>query len=225
MSYTYDPALPEGERITSVTVDGKPIDPAGTYRIGTFSFLAAGGDNFRAFTEGDDYVDTGLLDYEAWVDHIADNSPVAPSFAKHAVQVSGVPETVAAGDTVAFQVAGMDVTSKGAPANTEVTVSLGDQVLGTAPVSSGAASISVTLPAGTPAGTARLTLTAAPSGTVVQVPVTVEEAAEPAAATRTTLIALPRCTSTGSCPRRFWRSSRRRAAAPRASSSSARATR
>lgn len=191
VSYTYDPALPEGERITSVTVDGKPIDPAGTYRIGTFSFLAAGGDNFRAFTEGDDYVDTGLLDYEAWVDHIADNSPVAPSFAKHAVQVSGVPETVAAGDTVAFQVAGMDVTSKGAPANTEVTVSLGDQVLGTVPVSSGAASISVTLPAGTPAGTARLTLTAAPSGTVVQVPVTVEEAAEPAAATRTTLIALP----------------------------------
>lgn len=191
VSYTYDPALPEGERITSVTVDGAPIDPAGTYRIGTFTFLAAGGDNFRAFTEGDDYVDTGLLDYEAWVDYLAENSPVAPSFAKHAVQVSGVPETVAAGETVSFQVAGMNLTSKGAPANTEVTVSLGDQVLGTAPVSEGAASVSVTLPAGTPAGAVQLTVTAAPSGTVVQVPVTVEEAAEPAATTTTRLIALP----------------------------------
>ncbi|MEU2204024.1 ExeM/NucH family extracellular endonuclease [Microbacterium oleivorans] len=190
VSYTYDPALPEGERITSVTVDGAPIDPEGTYRIGTFSFLAAGGDNFRAFTEGEDYVDTGLLDYEAWVDYLAEGSPVAPSFAKHGVQVSGVPETVAAGETVSFQVAGLDLTSKGAPANVEVSVSLGEQVLGTAPVSEGAASVSVTLPAGTPAGAAQLTVTAAPSGTVVQVPVTVEEAAEPAAATKTRLVAV-----------------------------------
>ncbi|MDJ1115303.1 ExeM/NucH family extracellular endonuclease [Microbacterium dauci] len=191
VSYTYDPALPEGDRITSVTVDGQPIDPTATYRIGTFSFLAAGGDNFRVFTEGADYVDTGLVDYEAWVDYIADGSPLAPSFAKRGVQVSGVPETVAAGDTVAFDVAGLNLTSRGAPANTELTVTLGEQELGTATVSEGAASVSVTLPAGTPAGTATLTLTAGPSGTVVQVPVTVEEAAEPAAKTRTLLIAVP----------------------------------
>ncbi|WP_394279573.1 ExeM/NucH family extracellular endonuclease, partial [Microbacterium sp.] len=191
VSYTFDPALPEGERITSVTVDGAPIDPAGTYRIGTFSFLAAGGDNFRVFTEGTDYVDTGLLDYEAWMDYIADNSPIAPSFAERAAQVSGVPETVGAGETVAFEVAGLNLTSRGAPANTELTVSLGEQVLGTVPVTGGAASVSVTLPAGTPAGTATLTLTAAPSGTFVQVPVTVEEAAEPAATTKTRLVAIP----------------------------------
>ncbi|GAB2691077.1 5'-nucleotidase [Microbacterium marinum] len=191
VSYTYDPALPEGERITSVTIDGAPIDPAATYRIGTFSFLAAGGDNFRVFTEGTGYVDTGLVDYEAWVDYLADGSPVAPSFAKHAVQVSGVPESVEPGSTVAFDVAGLNLTSRGAPANTELTVSLGDQALGTVPVTAGAASVSVTLPAGTPAGTAVLTLTAAPSGTTVQVPVTVTQAAEPAAKTRTRLVALP----------------------------------
>ena len=94
VSYTYDAALPEGQRITSVTVDGTPLDPAASYRIGTFSFLATGGDNFRVFTQGTDYVDTGLLDYEAWMDYIADGSPLAPSFAKHAVQVTGVPEKV-----------------------------------------------------------------------------------------------------------------------------------
>lgn len=191
VSYTYDPALPEGERITSVTVDGQPIDPQGTYRIGTFSFLAAGGDNFRAFTEGDDYVDTGLVDYEAWVDYIAENSPIAPSFAKRAVQVSGAPETAAAGETVSFEVAGLNLTSQGSPANTELTVALGEQTLGTVPVTDGAASVSVALPADTAAGAATLTLTAAPSGTVVRVPLTVEAPAEPAASTTTSLIALP----------------------------------
>src|SRR5690606_5028000 len=42
VSYTYDPSLPEGSRITSVTVDGAPLDPDADYRIGTFSFLATG---------------------------------------------------------------------------------------------------------------------------------------------------------------------------------------
>ncbi|WP_455132602.1 5'-nucleotidase C-terminal domain-containing protein [Microbacterium aurum] len=91
VSYTYDATRPEGERITSVTIDGAPLEDEAAYRIGTFSFLASGGDNFRAFTQGTDYVDTGLLDYEAWVDGIADGSPLAPDFAEHAVQVTGVP--------------------------------------------------------------------------------------------------------------------------------------
>ena len=173
VAYTFDPALPEGERITSVTVDGEPIDPAAEYRIGTFSFLASGGDNFRVFTEGTGYVDTGLLDYEAWVDYIADNSPVAPSYAKQAVQVSGVPETVEPGAQVQFSVAGLNLTSRGAPENTTLSVALGDTVLGEVPVTAGAAAVSVVLPAGLPAGAATLTLTAQPSGTVVSVPVQV----------------------------------------------------
>ncbi|MCR2818793.1 ExeM/NucH family extracellular endonuclease [Microbacterium sp. zg.Y1090] len=176
VSYTFDPALPEGERITSVTVDGQPIDPAAEYRIGTFSFLASGGDNFRAFTEGTGYVDTGLLDYEAWVDYIADNSPLAPSYAKQAVQVSGVPETVEPGAQVQFAVAGLNLTSRGAPENTTLTVALGDTVLGEVPVTAGAATVAVTLPAGLPAGAATLTLTAQPSGTVVSVPLDVAPA-------------------------------------------------
>ncbi len=190
VTYTYDAALPEGSRITSVMIDGVPLDPAASYRIGTFSFLATGGDNFRAFTQGTDYVDTGLLDYEAWVDHIADGSPLAPDYAKHAVQVSGVPETVAAGSAVTFTVAGLNLTSRGAPENTTLQVSLGQTALGEVAVAAGAATVTVTLPAGTPAGDAMLTLTAPASGTVVQVPITVEAPAEPAAATSTRLIAI-----------------------------------
>ncbi|MCR2826902.1 ExeM/NucH family extracellular endonuclease, partial [Microbacterium sp. zg.Y909] len=190
VSYTFDPALPEGERITSVTVDGQPIDPAAEYRIGTFSFLASGGDNFRVFTEGTGYVDTGLLDYEAWVDYIADNSPLAPSYAKQAVQVSGVPETVEAGAQVQFSLAGLNLTSRGAPENTTLSVALGDTVLGEVPVTAGAATVSVTLPAGVAAGAAALTLTAQPSGTVVTVPIEVAASTVEKAQTSTRLVAL-----------------------------------
>ena len=52
VTYTYDDTLPEGSRITSITINGAPYDPAASYRIGTFSFLITGGDNFRIFTQG-----------------------------------------------------------------------------------------------------------------------------------------------------------------------------
>jgi len=191
VSYTYDATLPEGSRITSVTVDGEPLDPAAEYRIGTFSFLATGGDNFRVFTEGSGYVDTGLLDYEAWMDYIADGSPLAPSFAKQAVQVTGVPETVTAGESVSFQVSGLNMTSRGAPENTALEVALGDVALGEATVSAGAATVTATLPADLPSGPAVLTLTAPASGTVVEVTIDVEAASQPQATTTQLVAILP----------------------------------
>ncbi len=191
VTYTYDPALPEGERITSVTVDGEPLDETAEYRIGTLSFLATGGDNFRVFTEGSDYVDTGLLDYEAWIDHLADHSPVTPDYAKHAVQVSGVPEAVAAGADVGFDVAGLDLTSRGAPENTRLEVALGDTALGEFAVTDGAAHVSITLPAGVEPGPTALTLTAPDSGTTVTVPLAVEDSG----ADSTTTLSLNRTTA------------------------------
>lgn len=189
VTYTFDATRPEGDRVTGVWIDGVPLDPAASYRIGTFSFLASGGDNFRVFTEGADAVDTGLADYEEWMDYLADNSPVAPSYTKHAVQVSGVPATVTAGETVSFHVSGIDMTSRGAPQNTSVEVSLDGAALATATVTDGAATVSVVVPAATAAGTATLTLTSPASGTVVRVNLAVTSAVEPAA-TRTSLAAV-----------------------------------
>jgi 2',3'-cyclic-nucleotide 2'-phosphodiesterase (5'-nucleotidase family) len=74
VSYTYDPARERGARITSVTVDGEPLDAARGYRIGTFSFLAQGGDNFAAFKEGTDVRDSGLVDRDAWIAYLKANS-------------------------------------------------------------------------------------------------------------------------------------------------------
>lgn len=48
----YDSGNPAGQRLVSLTLDGKPVDDAAVYRVATNSFLADGGDGFAAFAEG-----------------------------------------------------------------------------------------------------------------------------------------------------------------------------
>jgi 5'-nucleotidase len=179
VSYTYDESRPLGDRITSVTVDGAPLDPAAEYRIGTFSFLAQGGDNFRVFAEGAGTTDSGLVDRDAWIAYLEANPGLTPAFDERAVGVPALPETVVAGTELAFPVTGLNLTSLGAPENTALDVRLDGTSIGSATVASGAAQVAVTVPAGTTAGEHVLTLVAAPSGTTVTLPLTVEAAAEP----------------------------------------------
>lgn len=75
-TYTYDPEAPKGSRITSMKLDGTPIDPAGTYRVTVNSFLAAGGDNFATLGDGTDPATTGDNDLTMLVSYFAANSPV-----------------------------------------------------------------------------------------------------------------------------------------------------
>ena len=67
----------KGQRIQSMTLDGKPIDPAGKYRVTTNNFLASGGDGFSMFTQGTDTFDAGL-DLDALEAYLATN-PAAPA--------------------------------------------------------------------------------------------------------------------------------------------------
>ncbi|MBO3103053.1 ExeM/NucH family extracellular endonuclease [Cellulomonas fengjieae] len=174
VTYTYDPAAPLGSHITSVTVDGQPLDPAAEYRIGTFSFLITGGDNFRVFNDSTDARDSGLIDRDGWISYLQTHPQLSPDFARQAVGVPELPETVGAGETLAFPVTKLDLTSLGSPQNTSLDVLLDGVSLGTAPVSGGNADVSVTIPAGTSAGAHTLTLVASPSGTTVTLPLTVE---------------------------------------------------
>lgn len=185
ITYTSDPAQPAGSRIQSVTVNGEALDPARAYRVGTFSFLAQGGDNFSVFAEGTDTRDTGLVDRDAWISYIEANSPLSPDFARQGVVVQGAPVTAAAGAAVSFTVSGLDLTSLGSPANTALAVSWVDAAgaatpLGTAAVASGAATVNTTIPASA-SGAGTLVLTADPSGTTVTLPVTVEAPPTPPA--------------------------------------------
>ncbi len=75
-TYTYLPDNPQGQRITSMSLNGTPIDPAAGYRVTVNSFLAAGGDNFATLAGGTDRATTGDNDLTMLVDYFAANSPV-----------------------------------------------------------------------------------------------------------------------------------------------------
>ncbi|MEV7574596.1 ExeM/NucH family extracellular endonuclease [Pseudarthrobacter sp. NPDC089323] len=181
VNYTYDAARAAGDRITSVRVNGELLDPAKSYRVGTFSFLATGGDNFRVFTEGANTRDSGLVDRDAWISYLQESSPVAPDFARRSAAVTNsTPAEVKPGEAVTLTVSKLDLTSLGSPVNTALAAVFTDAAgtstqLGSVPVSVGAANVSLPVPAGAAAGTGTLTLTAVESGTAVKVGVQVAD--------------------------------------------------
>ena len=137
VSYTFDPTLPEGSRITSITIDGEPLDPAATYRIGTFSFLATGGDNFRVFTQGTDSRtpawSTATPGSPTSRAHAAPPG-IAPDFVRRSTAVTPVPTSVEPGAQLHTTLSYLDLTSLGSPANTSVDVAIGGVSLGSVPV-------------------------------------------------------------------------------------------
>ena len=182
VNYTFDAARAEGDRITGIWVDGEAVDPARGYRVGSFNFLITGGDNFRAFTEGTGTRDSGLIDRDAWISYITTNSPLSPSFAARQASVTGAPATtLEPGETVSFSVSQLNLTSIGAPKNTQLAVTWAGSSATFAPASvdaTGAATVTVTVPGDAPVSS-EIILTAVESGTVVRVPVAVV-AADPA---------------------------------------------
>jgi 5'-nucleotidase len=179
VNYTYDAARPAGDRITSVHVNGAVMDPAKSYRIGTFSFLATGGDNFRIFKEGTGTEDSGLVDRDAWITYLQEHTPVSPDFARRTVAlVNTTAAEVKGGDAMTMTVSKLDLTSLGSPVNRSLyavfTDAAGSAIaLGTVPVSGGAARVNLAVPANASPGAGTLTLTAVESGTVVRTAVTV----------------------------------------------------
>lgn len=68
-SYSTDLTRPIGQRVTAMTLDGRPIDPAAKYRVTANNFLADGGDSFLLFQEAPEKV-IGVDDLaalEAWI--------------------------------------------------------------------------------------------------------------------------------------------------------------
>lgn len=186
VTYTYDESREEGDRITSVWVDGELLDPEATYTVGSGSFLINGGDNFTALTEGQAPVDTGRIDLESWVSWIKSHKTLTPSYAKHAVSVTtSIPETgttekatfalgVPAPEGVAPDT--VNLTSKDSPANQTMTAYLvqGDHKvkLSTVDVKDGKAEVTVAVPTdqGLVTGDADVMFVFEPSGTVVRYP-------------------------------------------------------
>lgn len=67
--FAYDLSRPEDQRIVSMELDGKPVDPTAAYRVAVNNFLASGGDGYTVLAEGTDPFDAGLdlLALESWL--------------------------------------------------------------------------------------------------------------------------------------------------------------
>ena len=126
--------------ITSVWVNGKPLEAAKTYNILTISFLPnGGGDNYRVMNHATNVKDTGLLDRDAWIDYLmhmsgiatlgsAPTKTIAPNFARQSAMIwvgwpaltPMTPLTVTAGSSLKLHLARLDLTSLGSPSNTQL---------------------------------------------------------------------------------------------------------
>ncbi|QIM15589.1 bifunctional metallophosphatase/5'-nucleotidase [Leucobacter insecticola] len=191
ISYTYDDTRPVGDRVTSITLDGHPVDAAMSYRVGLSGAILIGIVNFHEGVNLGGVTESGLLDVEGFQRYFAQQSaagPIAPSFAKHGVKIvdvegsalSGDPAaagvsaqgtqlpTVQPGAVIEFEVSALDLTSLGAPQNTELTVLLNGKTQLTAPVIDGAARVRFAVPEALQGKAVEMELRADPSGTVVQ---------------------------------------------------------
>jgi len=76
MAFTYSPSLPEGSRLRTFRIGGKPVELGQTYIISTVDFVASGGDGFiyppRAPGPPLNSLDAVL------VDHVTATSPFTP---------------------------------------------------------------------------------------------------------------------------------------------------
>ena len=174
--FTYDASRPAGERVLGIWIDGVAVEPAAEYRVGSFSFLLGGGDNFSVFQEGANTLDSGLVDRDGWIDYLRTHPGLVPDFTARGVQVSGVPAEVTPGEEFAFTVSDLDLTSLGAPQNTSLRASFGAGEPTEVPVLGGTASVTAMVPADA-LDVIRLQLEAQPTGTLVTVPLRLADAA------------------------------------------------
>lgn len=192
VTYTYDASRPEGDRITSISVNGAPVNTTKLYTVVSGSFLIAGGDNFHELAKGVNTADAGRADLEAWVTWLKAQGTVAPSFVKHAVSVHTLPATIQAGSTTTLAVGvpqdalaldTLNFKTNGVK-NTKLTATFlqnGKTILaGTALVVDGKVpAVQVYVPRGVQKGAATLVLKALPTGTTVTIGINVTKAGGP----------------------------------------------
>jgi 5'-nucleotidase len=88
-SYAWDNGKPDGERVLAerMSLNGKPIDPAASYRVTVNNFLSVGGDGFTVLTQGTAPL-IGVYDTDALHGYFQANSPVGPTAADRIVRIN-----------------------------------------------------------------------------------------------------------------------------------------
>ncbi|ADV66812.1 bifunctional metallophosphatase/5'-nucleotidase [Deinococcus maricopensis] len=71
LQYTFDVTRPAGQRVTSVTFNGQPLDDSRTYTVAVNTFTANGGDGFDVLKNAKGRrLDTGTLDIDLLVNYL-----------------------------------------------------------------------------------------------------------------------------------------------------------
>jgi 5'-nucleotidase len=86
-AYTYDSTSALGNRVSNLSLNGVPIDPAATYRVTTNDFLANGGDGFSRLTAGADRVTAPGFDIDALVAYLGAGAVVSPGPANRITKI------------------------------------------------------------------------------------------------------------------------------------------
>ncbi|MET3769730.1 2',3'-cyclic-nucleotide 2'-phosphodiesterase (5'-nucleotidase family) [Marisediminicola sp. UYEF4] len=182
LTYAYDPTAAAGSHITAMYVNGVLVQPGESYRVTVNSFLAGGGDNFFTLASGTNRADTGRIDLQSMVDYFVAFPVNSPPLEQRAVGVKFSPadaDGYNAGEMVTIDLSSLLFSAGEANRGTAV-VSLGDTVLGSAPIDPtiidttdevGRASIVMTVPEGV-FGPQVLTVSVPETGTSVSVPFT-----------------------------------------------------
>jgi 5'-nucleotidase len=189
---TYDPARPAGDRVTSMSLNGTAIDPAATYSVTANSFLAGGGDNFRAFNKATGKRDTGKVDLQAMVDYMAafaSKTPLAVNTNQQQVGVTWPPDKprfYRIGQKVELALSSLAMTGPNDARDALLNVKVGDKALGSTPVDNtlgttisdeyGKSAVSVRLKGKTKTGKQTITFTGPTTGTTFSLPIDVRKA-------------------------------------------------
>lgn len=125
VSYTYNPDVPRGGKVTAITINGKPLEMDKEYRVAASSFLFDGGDGFIDPEKVSDRNTVGYNDLQAFVDYL--HSGVA-KVRKGQKDVGVVlPEGgLKAGEKNTIELSSLSYSSAGEPQAKTATVKLGD---------------------------------------------------------------------------------------------------
>ncbi|WP_020515411.1 bifunctional metallophosphatase/5'-nucleotidase [Paractinoplanes globisporus] len=78
LTYTWSASAALGSKVSNLSLNGTPIDPAANYQVTTNDFLANGGDGFTVLTGGTGRTTAPGFDVDALVAYLGANAPVAP---------------------------------------------------------------------------------------------------------------------------------------------------
>jgi 5'-nucleotidase len=126
LSYIYDPTAPVGERVDDIFLDGAPLVAADTYRVASNTFLLEGADGFTVLGQGTNLQESGVVDWQATANFLAETSPEAPLLPSYRQQSVGVTpvtdldQVFAPGDEISIDLSSLSFTST-EPKPSEVT--------------------------------------------------------------------------------------------------------